>query len=371
VLARLIPFIIIYNWFMKVLLILWLFPAQLFSQDITGVWAGHMQTGGNEIPYEIVVSQHNNKLFGYSLMTFTINGIENTGIKSIKLINKNGNISIEDEDLIYNDYSTPPKKIKIFSSLSLSINDAPMTLRGSFKTRVIDFRVTENLSYAGTIELVKQNPATKTKLISMLGQMNLLSALSFLQAKSVEKESPIVLTARQDEIEQPVLKKAKNEALLPGTKKTFSMTQPRQISSNSLNPLSFPAINMDSLMNEKIIAAASERKTEVVRSVFFTSDSLVLSLYDNGVVDGDSVSVVMNGKVILANQGLTTKAIRYVIHITPALGDSLLLTMIAENLGSIPPNTGLLIVQDGEQRNEIRFTGDMQMSSAVLFRKKH
>jgi len=108
-----------------------------------------------------------------------------------------------------------------------------------------------------------------------------------------------------------------------------------------------------------------------VRSVFFKSDSLVLSLYDNGIVDGDTVSVIVNGKVILANQGLTTQAIRFVIHATPELGDSLLITMVAENLGSIPPNTGLLIVEDGEDRNEIRFTGDMQMSSAVLFRRKH
>jgi hypothetical protein len=128
---------------------------------------------------------------------------------------------------------------------------------------------------------------------------------------------------------------------------------------------------MDSLIAESIIAASKERRTDIVRSVFFKSDSLVLSLYDNGIVDGDSVSIVLNGKIIIANQGLTTKAIRIIVHVTPELGDSLLFTMIAENLGTIPPNTGLLIVEDGDNRNEIRFTGDMQMSSAVLFRRKH
>jgi hypothetical protein len=44
--------------------------------------------------------------------------------------------------------------------------------------------------------------------------------------------------------------------------------------------------------------------------------------------------------------------------------------MYAENLGSIPPNTGLLIVQDGEQRYDIRFAGDMKKSSAVILRRK-
>jgi hypothetical protein len=117
-------------------------------------------------------------------------------------------------------------------------------------------------------------------------------------------------------------------------------------------------------------AALTERKTEVIRSIPFSSDSLVLSLYDNGEVDGDTVSVVLNGKVIVARQGLTTKAIRITVHTTPEMGDSMQLIMYAENLGAIPPNTGLLIVQDGDQRNEIRFAGDMQKSSAVILRRK-
>jgi hypothetical protein len=75
--------------------------------------------------------------------------------------------------------------------------------------------------------------------------------------------------------------------------------------------------------------------------------------------------------VIIEKKGLTENAIKYVLHITPELGDSLQLTMYAENLGTIPPNTGLLIIQDGDQRNEIRFEGDLQRSSAVILRRKH
>jgi hypothetical protein len=111
-------------------------------------------------------------------------------------------------------------------------------------------------------------------------------------------------------------------------------------------------------------------KTETIQSVYFKSDSLVLTLYDNGEVDGDIVSVILNGNVILANQALTTRAITKTIYITPEIGDSLQLVMYAENLGSIPPNTGLLILQDGNDRYEIRFAGDFQKNSAVLLRRK-
>ena len=49
-------------------------------------------------------------------------------------------------------------------------------------------------------------------------------------------------------------------------------------------------------------AAIAKRKTEVIRNLFFKADSLVLSLYDNGTVDGDTVSVVLNGEVIIAKK---------------------------------------------------------------------
>jgi hypothetical protein len=51
-------------------------------------------------------------------------------------------------------------------------------------------------------------------------------------------------------------------------------------------------------------------------------------------------------------------------------GESLMLIMHAESLGLIPPNTGLLIIQDGNNRHEIRFESDMQKSSAIILRKK-
>lgn len=111
------------------------------------------------------------------------------------------------------------------------------------------------------------------------------------------------------------------------------------------------------------------RKIETVQSLYFTSDSLEITLYDNGEVDGDTVSVLMNGRVIMANQGLSTKAIKKTIY-TSDIKDSLQLIMYAESLGAIAPNTGLMIVYDAGKRHEIRFSGDMQKSAAIVFRRK-
>lgn len=114
----------------------------------------------------------------------------------------------------------------------------------------------------------------------------------------------------------------------------------------------------------------AKRKIEIIRSIFFKSDSLVLSLYDNGEIDGDTVSVVLNDKVIIAKQRLSTSVINTTVYTSQYAGDSLKLIMYAENLGAIPPNTGLLIIQDGENRTEIRFEGDLQKNSAIILRRR-
>ncbi len=116
-------------------------------------------------------------------------------------------------------------------------------------------------------------------------------------------------------------------------------------------------------------ADVNKRNTKSEKDVYFESDSLLLTLYDNGEVDGDVVTVLMNGNVIFSKQMLTTTANNKTIYIAKDL-DSVKLIMYAENLGEIPPNTGLLIVMDGEKRYEVRFSADLQTNAAIILRRK-
>jgi hypothetical protein len=119
-------------------------------------------------------------------------------------------------------------------------------------------------------------------------------------------------------------------------------------------------------------ADVSKRKLETIRTVVVAQDSLVFSLYDNGTVDGDTVSVLINGKVVIPRLGLLERAYNKTIYLTPDMGDSISVVLYAENLGSIPPNTGLLVIREGSKIYEIRFSGDMDKNSKiVLIRKKN
>ena len=116
-------------------------------------------------------------------------------------------------------------------------------------------------------------------------------------------------------------------------------------------------------------AVIANRKSEFAQVVHYKSDSLVLALYDNGEIDGDTVSVFLNGTPLMVKQGLKAYAIKKTIYVDKSSED-FNLVLFADNLGKYPPNTGLLVVKDGEDTYQIRFSSDLQKSSGVVFRKK-
>jgi hypothetical protein len=357
-------------------LILFFLPLHLFAQDITGIWVGYLEAAGNKLPFELAISGDGKENFtGYSHTIFTFNGIDNIGVKTIELKNKKGNVALEDGELVFSNYTTPPRRVKMVGKMFLRTSDSMLVLNGSFFTRTIDFREPDKTSFTGTIYLRKQKGFPQTKLIAKLEEMGLLHTLSFAPQQYRKKEEPAIAAAVIKTADPlPVKKETVNEPQVAEPKTKIKAKQkPKEIIAKKeadKKPVNQNPVTVVAAPEIKAAAAITKRKTEVIRNVFFTSDSLVLSLYDNGTVDGDTVSVVLNGEVIIAKKGLSANAIRTTIHLGPGKGDSLQLFMYAENLGAIPPNTGVLIIQDGNNRNEIRFAGDMQKSSAIILKRR-
>lgn len=77
----------------------------------------------------------------------------------------------------------------------------------------------------------------------------------------------------------------------------------------------------------------------------------------------------MNGEIILPSQGLKSSAIKKTIYL-PAGTAEFTLVMFAESLGKYPPNTGLLVIRDGDDVYNLRFSSDFQKSSGIVFRRK-
>lgn len=111
-----------------------------------------------------------------------------------------------------------------------------------------------------------------------------------------------------------------------------------------------------------------KRQVEIIEALEVSEDSVVLSLYDNGEIDGDTVSVFLNNELIVSRIGIKANAYKKTIAVPK--GEILQLTLFAENLGSIPPNTGLLIVTTSNERYQVNFSSTLNKSSSIVLKRK-
>ncbi len=127
-----------------------------------------------------------------------------------------------------------------------------------------------------------------------------------------------------------------------------------------------PEPDKDSL---RLVESFARRKAVLNRELLVESDSVRLSFYDNGEIDGDSISVFVNHQLVLSHQGLEAKAFNIYLHLdsTRELTE---VSMFAENLGSIPPNTALMIVTDGKNRYEVFLSSSLTENATVELRRK-
>jgi len=68
----------------------------------------------------------------------------------------------------------------------------------------------------------------------------------------------------------------------------------------------------------------------------------------------------------LSHQKLTDKPISLSLVLDKDVKENVV-TMYADNLGTIPPNTALMIVMDGSKRYEVRIESDLAKSGSVIF----
>jgi hypothetical protein len=119
----------------------------------------------------------------------------------------------------------------------------------------------------------------------------------------------------------------------------------------------------------KINTEYKKRKQILSKLIDVGSDSVRLSFYDNAEVDGDSISVFLNGALVVAHQGLTERAFNVYVKLD-STKDVNEVSMFAENLGKYPPNTALMVISDGEKRYETYMSSDFNGNATIRLRHR-
>lgn len=126
---------------------------------------------------------------------------------------------------------------------------------------------------------------------------------------------------------------------------------------------------VDDFTERNLLAQFTRRKIIYTKDLEIQSDSIRVSLYDNGEIDGDTVTVFLNGKPVLMHQELTARALNIYLTLDNSKEVNEV-SLFAENLGKIPPNTALMVVTDGITRFEVFLSSSYTQNATVRIKKR-
>jgi len=119
---------------------------------------------------------------------------------------------------------------------------------------------------------------------------------------------------------------------------------------------------------ERIVEYLTKRINKKPIIIFVNSDTVAIEIYDNGIHDKDSVSVIYNNRIVVDRQELKVNIpIKFKLKVDKVAKNNELV-FVAENLGTEPPNTGVMFITDKPgHRQQVVLSTDMTHNEVVYF----
>ncbi len=344
----------------------WLLVAQLSlqAQTLTGIWRGYFITDMGEkykLEFQVNVpastfssgvsySYLDVRFYGKATMTGSFNKTsKNLKIREIKTVEiKNmdgGGACIMNYDLFY------------------SASGKEEFLEGTFlgKTEVKGRPNPYSWGQCGGGKVYLRKVATSDFYIEPFLR-NKVKDIPVIFNKPKIKRDTIVTkpTANKPVVIKPSINK-------PVVKTNPQVTKPKTDTAVKVKINTPPVVKTNPTVITPQPSVLKNRSNELMKTLTVTNSEVTVKLYDNGEIDGDTISVYLDNKLILSSKRLTTAPLTIRFKIDEDNSDHEL-TMVAENLGRIPPNTSLMVVESGEQRFDVRITSTEQKNAVVRFK---
>lgn len=104
------------------------------------------------------------------------------------------------------------------------------------------------------------------------------------------------------------------------------------------------------------------RPVIVGQTIAAQNPEITIRVWDAEAIDGDSISLILNGEYILRNEALTATKVDVKARLQPGKN---YLVLYAHNQGKYPPNTAAIIVDDGIRKNQIELKSNLKTSGAL------
>lgn len=110
-------------------------------------------------------------------------------------------------------------------------------------------------------------------------------------------------------------------------------------------------------------SSLNNRRVNRQGGVKISNPNVKISIWDKGAVDNDSISLNVNGVWLIENYGLTKKPKVFEVEFDPEGSNYIIL--FAHNLGSIPPNTATISIDDGIRVKVLKLKSSMNECGSI------
>lgn len=342
----------------------------LFSsaQDLTGIWKGYFITdGGEQYKLEFQVKQSNPssvtgvsysyldvRFYGKATMTGSLNKSDNRfqiqELRTVEVKNMGGGGTCLMK-YIFNYDKSGKEEFLEGTFIGRSEDRKNPKNNGEWGNcgggKVYLRRVQSSDFYVEPFlrdrPIAKKDTATKTSAPPVV-------------KKTPPKTNPIVKKTNPTAKNKAPIVKKKPVIIKPGTKTDTT----KKIVQSTIRP----PVTVRKIITPEILKT---RENALAQTITVNTQQVTIKLYDNGEIDGDSISVFVDKQLKLSHKGLSTSP----IVLTLQFDENDLeheVVMVAENLGRIPPNTSLMVITTGEKRYQVQITSTEQKNAMVRFK---
>jgi hypothetical protein len=354
-----------------------IFFTQLSAQNLTGRWQGSFIANGdaliNNYTYELVIKE--NASHQITAQTITKKGdqfyasafakgshslrtqlvqIDETSFDQIKIAN-------ELEACLMSNFLTYKNmdghEILEGSYMSTSVNGK----RNCGSGKVFLEKVPSLLSIKNTKVENKKTDTQKTKIVTAQNTQAKFKPSTTL----LDKPSLSSTTKNTSNSTRKLIASAENTNSTTTVNPTTETTTDDVIVENET--ISTTTTAQNSIRNQPINLAwvLVGRENKLVKKIITNSKKISLDLFDNGTIDNDTIIVFDNKKLLVNKKRLSYKAIHLEFDFTENLREHEVI-IVAHNMGTVPPNTALLLFKDGKVRQEYFITSTNKINAKIL-----
>ncbi len=370
-----------------------LLPTALFAQKLAGIWKGYFVTKDqSQYKIEVQITEKNGQLTGvtYSYLDASYYG---KATMTGRVDKKQGKIALQEIKTVEVRSSSLSESCLMSYLLNYSRSGQEEYLEGSFTSKyekngektkkgedcgggIVFLRRV----YSSDFDKEATSPSTTATKKVFYNEAPVKKQSTSSAPVAVRKESSTARTlSTASKTSTPKSRTTTNTSSPSTARQTNSAADKKQTevtASTAINNVaekktgdgSNPSASAISTVLKKAPEPVeNDRQNEVIRELTLSTQQVNITIYDNGEIDGDTVSVYLNGSLVISKKRLSTVPLK--LNLTLSETQELQeLTFVAENLGRIPPNTALMIVDTGQQQYRLQVLSTDKKNAVFRFR---